>query len=120
MESWLASLSVWQDLNVNGTTDHGEFRSLADAGISSLSLRYKNIDKWQNDNFIGEASTALRDGREVQLADIYFRVGKGDLQRPHDILVQSMAGFDALKGGGQVAPIDTNLLQANSNAFMMS
>lgn len=115
-----ASLSVWQDLNVNGKTDQGELRSLADAGISSMSLDYKSMDTWQSQNFIGEASTAVLGGREVQMADVYFRIERDEWRRPHDALVQGMASFNAQQGGAHAVPLDANFHEMRLSAHTLS
>jgi len=40
----LNSLSVWQDKNQNGRVDNGELTSLKDAGVTSISLMFKNFE----------------------------------------------------------------------------
>lgn len=104
-----ASLSVWQDLNVDGITDQGELRTLSEAGVSLLSLRYANVDTWKNENFIGESSFALRDGREVEMADVYFRLEQDDHQAQSGPLLPNLSGASAQLDGAHTAPLGMDL-----------
>jgi hypothetical protein len=103
------SLLVWQDLNVDGITDQGELRTLSEAGVSLLSLRYANVDNWQNENFIGESSFALRDGREVEMADVYFRLEQDDHQAQSGPLLPNLSGASAQLDGAHAAPLGIDL-----------
>lgn len=108
-----AALRVWQDANANGVTDEGELLSLADAGVEQLGLSYTSQDVYDdNNNLIGEVSSAAVNGRAVDMADVYFRFGGGlagggeptqpaigetigsaDLKRSADVLLGAMATF---------------------------
>jgi len=65
-------LSVWQDANGNRVTDAGELRSLAAAGISSLSLTVTNRPTTDGDSEINRHATATVNGQPRHLADVEF------------------------------------------------
>jgi hypothetical protein len=70
-----ASLSVWVDRNTNAKTDPGELRSLAQAGIQSLSLAAKPTAIIDQGNLIGLMGTyTTTDGRTQELGDIWLSV----------------------------------------------
>lgn len=68
-----SQLLVWQDVNTNGTTDAGELQKASHVGIESISLDYRSEDLYQNDNLLGEFSTAVFNGRMTAVVDVYFR-----------------------------------------------
>ncbi|GAA5171559.1 hypothetical protein [Viridibacterium curvum] len=91
-------LKIWQDKNINGITDTGELRSIAEAGIQSLELNYEIVDILNNGNLIGEASRAFISNESRAMGDIYFRY----VDTPSnpisqcsqlDLLVDAMARF---------------------------
>jgi hypothetical protein len=66
-------LLVWQDLNGNHHTDPGELRTLAQAGIASLTVANVWDGTSQNGNILGETSSATRaDGSSIAMTDVYF------------------------------------------------
>lgn len=70
-----AKLLVWQDLNGNHQTDAGELRTLAQAGIASLTVAFTDQAVNQLGNVLGETSTATRaDGSSMTMTDVYFNV----------------------------------------------
>jgi hypothetical protein len=70
-----AKLLVWQDLDGNHQTDAGELRTLAEAGIASLTVDYTDGATNQLGNVLGETSSATRtDGSSISMVDVYFNV----------------------------------------------
>ena len=68
-----AGLSVWVDRNTNAKTDPGELRSLAQAGVQSLSLAAKPTAIVDQGNLIGLMGTyTTTDGRTHELSDIWL------------------------------------------------
>jgi len=66
-------LSVWVDANSNAKTDAGELRSLAQAGVQSLSLVAKPTAIIDQGNLIGlMGSYTTTDGRSQELADVWL------------------------------------------------
>ena len=66
-------LRVWQDRNGNGVTDAGELRSLADAGISSISLNMRGLEghsKLDNNAVVATTSFTRTDGTAGTAADV--------------------------------------------------
>ncbi|WP_372371514.1 hypothetical protein [Candidatus Uabimicrobium sp. HlEnr_7] len=66
--SEIATLSVWQDKNLNAKVDAGEIKSLTELKITELSV--------EHDNFV---SSCVMDGKDVTMWDWYpsmFRVKK--------------------------------------------
>jgi hypothetical protein len=67
------SLSVWFDYNHNGITDPGELRTLASAGVTSLSYDYHQVGRRDVlGNFFRYQSTFRIGGRVRVDYDIFF------------------------------------------------
>lgn len=69
-----AQLRVWQDGNRNAVAEDGEVRSLADVGITSISLRSDNVQMDQNGNVIHGTGSAQTGGGAVVLGDVSLSV----------------------------------------------
>jgi hypothetical protein len=68
------SLKLWVD-NGNGITDQGEMKSLADAGITSISLDAQTTTTVDNGNLIGlMGSYTTADGNTHTMGDVWFSV----------------------------------------------
>jgi hypothetical protein len=81
LDTDFAKLLVWQDANGNHQTDDGELMSLAEAGVTSLSLSLadQNFYVDSQGNVHGETSSAtLANGQTVTMTDVYFSVDKAD------------------------------------------
>jgi len=68
-----ARLSVWVDANSNRRTDVGELSSLADTGVSALSLKVTNREVFEHGNRIARHGVALVNGVASPLADVELR-----------------------------------------------
>src|ERR1041385_1524618 len=74
-----ASLRVWRDLNQNGVSDPGELMTLAQAGITSISLARTVVGGTNSGNNIGfEAHFTRSDGTTGIAQTIYFAVDRRD------------------------------------------
>jgi Ca2+-binding RTX toxin-like protein len=72
-ESW-GQFGVWQDKDQDGETDAGEFISLDEAGISSISLTSDNVVREQDGNIVnGTGSYTRSDGTTGLLGDVALR-----------------------------------------------
>ncbi len=68
-------LRVWVDADTDGTTDAGELRTLADAGIQSISLQRDASQTAQNGNILdGMATVQHTDGSTTQMTDAWLNV----------------------------------------------
>jgi len=70
-----ASIGVWQDLNMNGVTDPGEYHLLSELGIVSLSLVSDNQPSVQAGGDVlvhGQTTYAYADGSQYLAQDIEF------------------------------------------------
>jgi Ca2+-binding RTX toxin-like protein len=68
-----ANLVVWTDSNGDGSTDTGELHSLADLGITSISLAAAAANVWNNGNHIAQTSSFTRtDGTNGTIVDAWF------------------------------------------------
>jgi hypothetical protein len=68
-----ASFMVWQDKNGNGIADQGEVRSLADAGIASISLAATAVNRnwaWGDNLTVNTGSYTRTDGSSGALSDV--------------------------------------------------
>lgn len=73
-EKW-AKFGVWVDANQDGVSDAGEFRSLSDMGVASLSLVADGSFAVQDGNTIhGVATVTMNDGTRLNAADVALRV----------------------------------------------
>jgi WD40 repeat protein len=75
-----AKFGVWQDANSNGKVDFGEFKTLAESGILSISLTSDNNSYVAagGDVYVhGEAMFNRVDGTTGRAADATFAVGNG-------------------------------------------
>jgi large repetitive protein len=73
-----AKFGIWQDANSNGVTDDGEFRSLDDLGIASVSLTSDGIAYSAAGGDVtvhGTASYTKADGSTGAVADAAFTLG---------------------------------------------
>lgn len=64
---------IWKDSNSNGISDTGELSDLASFGITSIDLNYVSRDQYNHGNLIGEHSSAIMNGTQVSVGDIYFQ-----------------------------------------------
>lgn len=65
------AFGVWQDKNSDGITDDGEFGSLIDWGIESISLDSDHISSMQEGNTIyGSSSYKTIDGESYRVGDV--------------------------------------------------
>jgi hypothetical protein len=100
-------LLVWQDANGNHATDAGELRTLAEAGIASLTASYTDGAENQLGNVLGETSTATRtDGSAVAMVDVYFNVDADSAALPDlgSVLSSTNSLLDQALGTATVAP----------------
>jgi len=78
------SLKLWVD-NGNGITDQGELKSLAAAGITSISLDAQSSTSVNNGNLIGlMGSYTTADGSTHTMGDVWFSVDASG-QRTFDL-----------------------------------
>jgi hypothetical protein len=73
IDEGFSGLAVWTDANSNAKTDAGEVRSLAQAGVQSLSLVAKPTAIIDQGNLIGLMGSYLTtDGRSQEMADVWL------------------------------------------------
>jgi uncharacterized repeat protein (TIGR01451 family) len=79
-DAHFADLRVWQDVNGNHQTDAGELMTLAQAGVSSLTVAHTDLPFVDaQDNLHLERSTAtMASGASVSMTDVYFNVSADD------------------------------------------
>ncbi|WP_083495427.1 beta strand repeat-containing protein [Tsuneonella troitsensis] len=84
-----AKFGVWQDLDGDGVSDAGEFRTLSDAGIVSISLKsdgnaYKAADG--EVHVFGTSTFTRADGSTGSVADAAFATKAKDSQRTAELV----------------------------------
>jgi hypothetical protein len=85
-----ADLRVWVDANRNGITDAGELRTLAQAGVASISLASTSGNAVDHGNLLGlTGSFVSANGARRQLADVWF-----DSRIPAAVTAQSTTDAD--------------------------
>jgi hypothetical protein len=73
-DSAFTSLGVWVDSNGDGKSGAAELKSLADAGVASISLDTKSTTTVDNGNVIGIVSSyQTTDGTTRQAADVWLQ-----------------------------------------------
>lgn len=96
------AFQLWQDRNSNGRVDAGELRSLAAAGIASISLAKTAVNRsWAiGDNVtVNIGSFTRADGTVGALGDVALAYDVGGTQHTQDVgrvAVADTNGFDAL------------------------
>jgi large repetitive protein len=73
-----AKFGVWQDANSNGVSDAGEFQTLADAGIVSISLTSDGVASVAENgdvDILGQSTYIRADGTTGIVADVAFATG---------------------------------------------
>ncbi|GGY14153.1 hypothetical protein GJV26_00860 [Massilia dura] len=79
-DAQFSALTLWQDANSNGITDAGELVSLAQAGVTSLAVAFEELPFLDaNGNLHLERSSAVVNGNEVSMTDVYFNVDVADV-----------------------------------------
>ncbi|NEO70162.1 Ig-like domain-containing protein [Moorena sp. SIO3H5] len=74
-DALFGELKLWQDSNENGITDQGELVSLDSIGITDLETAFTDVfTRDANGNLHGEHSTALLNGKTIDMVDVYFQV----------------------------------------------
>lgn len=113
-----SELQVWRDLNGNGKSDVGELRSVADAGVLSISTG--NADSAHTDAHGHQhrqiGTVLLADGTASTVADVWFkvdsarRVNSGDIELTPDIYFLANAkGFGKVHDLHQAMSLDPEL-----------
>ncbi len=90
-----AQFGVWQDADQDGVSDEGEFISLTDAGILSISLVSDGADVEDGDGDVGifGYSTFTRtDGSQGEVADAGFATSKMLRSAEHGLIAATAAG----------------------------
>jgi len=96
LDARFAEFKLWFDTNSNGVSDAGEIRSLAEAGLASISLVSTPVDAAQRSvggNIVfGKGSYVLTDGSTGSLLDAGLAYAPGD--------GSAGTGLSAWTGGG--------------------
>jgi uncharacterized repeat protein (TIGR01451 family) len=114
-------LLIWKDTNGNHQTDAGELMSLADAGVTSLSLAYQALPLLDgNGNLhLERGSATLADGSTTDMTDVYFGISNADAAQAGvslpslSDLVSSGGSLDSLLGGSSAPAVDTSATASN-------
>jgi Ca2+-binding RTX toxin-like protein len=104
-DAGFASLRVWRDLNGNGVTDAGELQTLAEAGITQISLASSTPSTTNvRGNTIRAESTFTRaDGTTSKIGDVLLETLEADSRYLGDTTVSvAAAALPELKGYGIV------------------
>ena len=73
-DALFSEFAVWQDSNQNGVSDAGEVRSLADVGLTALSLQSDGVTRQSAPDVheAGRSTATASDGSSVLLGDVGF------------------------------------------------
>ena len=80
LDADFGKLMIWQDANGNHSTDAGELRTLAQAGVASLTVAYTELPfiDAQGNMHLERSSATLDSGASVDMTDVYFNVDAAD------------------------------------------
>ncbi|MCP9807160.1 hypothetical protein KBY71_11605, partial [Cyanobium sp. T1B-Tous] len=101
-DAW-TSFGVWQDLNVDGIQQEGEYASLGDWGIESIALTYDDDSTAYTSaggdvQVYGQMTVTYDDGTTGLAEDMAFAVQSADTSYPVDQLVASYLDTMATSG----------------------
>ena len=125
LDANFGQLMIWRDTNSNHVTDAGELISLAQAGVTRLTVAYTELPFIDaQDNLHLERSTAtLASGAEVAMTDVYFNVAAADakaagvkLPTMADLLGDDRALDTVLGGAGMASTCQVRLADETSHA----
>ncbi len=117
-----ASLRVWQDKNSNGVTDEGELYTLADLGITGISLDATE----ENGRRVSQVS--FQSGASVKMGEFDFAAKHYDAKEKHNIEISpEIAGLPNIQPMGNVESLhtmmqldETGVLKAYVEQFIAS
>jgi hypothetical protein len=97
-----AELRVWVDSNSDAVTDPGELKTLAEAGVRSISLDAQPSTQINQGNLIGLTSSfETTDGETRDIVDVWFRVSPSEqLDQQASILGDALKAFQHSDGIG--------------------
>jgi len=92
-----SQFGVWQDKNMDGVTDEGEFLTLDDAGIADIGLASDGDQRLEAGNTVyGESTYTREDGTTGIVGDVGFEaegaVAEGTAEAPPDKPSQDKSG----------------------------
>jgi hypothetical protein len=97
-----AELRVWVDSNSDAITDPGELKTLAEAGVRSISLDAQPSTQVDQGNLIGLISSyETTDGETRDIVDVWFRVSPSEqLDKQASVLGGALKAFQQGDGSG--------------------
>lgn len=123
------SFGVWQDANGDGKVEGGEFKTLAEAGISSINLTSNGVQKSASTDVLeyGRSTATTTDGEKLAVVDAAFSYDTADsaLQNAKTTLlgagshVQGGTGVDVF-AWGLAEPASSVLPTATIDRFEMT
>jgi hypothetical protein len=100
------ALRIWRDLDQDAVSDAGELVSLADAGISAISLTRTNPDATNAGHTVGyQAAFERADGSSGTAQTIYFQTDRQDTvadNTPEFVPAPGVEKLPQLAGSGQI------------------
>jgi hypothetical protein len=108
-------LSVWTDRNSDGATETGELKTLAELGITQLSVQAEEVRESNAGNLVGLKSTyQTADGNQHASADVWFVVDKVSKELLSNHLASAISEFKDSTLSGNSLNLDRSELQISS------
>jgi hypothetical protein len=108
LDADFGKLRIWRDLNQDGASQPGELQTLAESGISSISLSRRAVGSTNAGNVIGyEASFLRADGSTGLVQSIYFQTDGQDTtdNTPGFTPAEGVSDLPSLPGAGTIHSI---------------
>ena len=117
-------LQVWVDANGDGLTDAGELKTLAELGLTSISLKTyapQNIELPADHSLITAASRATRaDGTTIGVYDAYLAIDNYDTVERNPVEVSTeLRSLPFLIGRGSLSDLDVAMARDPALAEMV-
>ena len=112
-DSIYASLQVWRDLDGDGITDAGELTSLANSGISSISLSSSQVNTGDGNGNVQARSGSYQDGSNTthQIGEFLFTRDQSiSLETAPTDIPTDIAALPSVQGAGNVLSLYTAMM----------
>ncbi len=105
-------LKVWQDTNIDGTSNENELKSLKELGIVSINLDYKFVNEILDTNarIINSATFVFEDGRVNSISELHFEsIAFDTLDKSNIEISDSILALPNMRAFGKAKSLHTEM-----------